>query len=116
MAEGVLFDLAGKVINVLASLIAQEVKLAFGVEPEDLRNRVSIIQDLLLDAETQSSQNHVIKNWLGKLKDVLHDADDVLDDFSTEVLRRKVMSGNKMTKEVRIFFSSENLLKWACVA
>ncbi|XP_030949112.1 disease resistance protein RGA2-like [Quercus lobata] len=110
MAEGALFDLAGNVINVLGSFIAEEIKLALGVktEIENLKSRVSTIQAVLLDAEKRSSQNDVIKNWLGKLKDVLHDADDVLDDFSTEVLRRKVMSGNKMTKEVRIFFSSEN--------
>ena len=35
MAEGALFDLAGKVINVLGSLIAQEVKLAFGVKTDN---------------------------------------------------------------------------------
>ncbi|XP_050284562.1 putative disease resistance protein RGA1 isoform X2 [Quercus robur] len=110
MAEEVLFDLAGKVIKVLGSFIAEEIKLALGVktEIENLESRVSTIQAVLLDAEKRSSQNNVIKNWLGKLKDVLHDADDVLDDFSTEVLRQKVMSGNKMTKEVRIFFLSEN--------
>ena len=41
-----MFDLAGKVINVLVSLIAEEVKLAFGVKTdiESLRNTVSTIQ------------------------------------------------------------------------
>ena len=108
MAEGALFDLAGKVINVLGSLIAQEVKLAFGVKTdiECLRDTVSTIRAVILDAEKQSSHSHQIKYWLSKLKDVLHDADDLLDDFSTQVLRQKVMSGNKMIKEVRIFFSS----------
>ena len=115
MAEGALFDLAGKVINVLGSLIAQEVKLAFGVKTdiEYLRNTVSTIQAVILDAEKQSSHSHQIKDWLSKLKDVLHDADDLLDDFSTEVLRQKVMSGNKMKKEVRLFFSSSNELAFS---
>ena len=115
MAEGALFDLAGKVINVLGSLIAEEVKLAFGVrtEIENMKSTVSTIQAVLLDAEKQSSHSHQIEDWLSKLKDVFHDADDVLDDFSTEVLRQKVMSENKMTKEVRIFFSSSNQLNFS---
>ena len=68
---------------------------------------------MILDAEKQSSHSHQIKDWLSKLKDVLHDADDLLDDFSTQVLRQKVMSGNKMIKEVRIFFSSSNQLAFS---
>ena len=115
MAEGALFDLAGKVINVLGSFIAQEVTQAFGVktEIENLKSRVSTIQAVLLDAEKRSSHSHQIKDWLTKLKDVLHDADDLLDDFSTQVLHQKVMSRNKMKKEVRIFFSSSNQLAFS---
>ncbi|MFQ6635831.1 hypothetical protein Gotur_011926, partial [Gossypium turneri] len=43
-----------------------------------------------------------------QLKDALYDADDLLDDFSTEALRKDLLSGNKLTKEVRLFFSSSN--------
>ncbi|XP_050284598.1 putative disease resistance protein RGA4 [Quercus robur] len=110
MAEGALFDLAGKVINALGSLIVQEVKLASSVETEIeyLSNTVSTIHAVIRDAEKQSSHSHRIKNWLSKLKDVLHDADDLLDDFSTEVMRRRVM-----TKKVRLFSSSSNLLAFS---
>jgi hypothetical protein len=119
MAEGALFHLAGKVLSVLGSLASsyalQEAKLALGVktEIENLTNTVSTIQAVILDAEKQSSHNNQIKDWLTKLEDVLHDADDSLDDFSTEVLRHKVMTGNKMTKEVRTFFSSSNQLAFS---
>ncbi|XP_023898462.1 putative disease resistance protein RGA3 [Quercus suber] len=81
MAEGALFDLAGNVLQLLGSIIVEE-------SPQSA---------LLLDAEKQSSHSHQIKDWLSKLKDVLHDADDLLDDCSTEVMRRKVM-----TKKVRL--------------
>uniref|UniRef100_A0A2N9HER9 Disease resistance protein RGA3 n=1 Tax=Fagus sylvatica TaxID=28930 RepID=A0A2N9HER9_FAGSY len=110
MAEGALFDLAGKVVDVLGSFILQELKLASGVktEIENLRNTVSTIQAVILDAEKQSSHSHQIKDWLTKLKDVLHDADELLDDFSTEVLRHKVM-----TKKVHIFSSSSNWLAFS---
>ena len=94
MAEGALFHLAEKVLELLRSLTLQEVKLASSVktEIEKLTNTVTTIQAVILDAEKQSSQDHQIKDWLRKLKDVLQDADDLLDDFSTDVLRQKVMT------------------------
>uniref|UniRef100_A0A7N2R336 CC-NBS-LRR protein n=1 Tax=Quercus lobata TaxID=97700 RepID=A0A7N2R336_QUELO len=113
MAEGVLFEHAGRVLGVLTSLTLQEIQLSSGVkaELENLTNTVSTIQAVILDAEKRSSHNHEIKEyWLRKLKDVIHDADDLLDDFSTEVLRHKVMVGDVMTKEVCIFYSSSNQL------
>ncbi|XP_050284587.1 putative disease resistance protein RGA4 [Quercus robur] len=110
MAEGALFDLAGNVLQLLGSIIVEEVKLASSVETEieNLTDTVSTIRAVLLDAEMQSSHNHQIKVWLSRLKDVLHDADDLLDDFSTEVMRRKVM-----TKKVRLFSSSLNPLAFS---
>ena len=104
MAEGPLFHPAGKVLELLGSLILQEVKLTIGVksEIEILMNTVSTIPAVILDAEKQSSHSHQIKDWL---KDVLHDANDLLDDFSTEVLWHKMM-----TKKIRLFSSSSNSL------
>ncbi|XP_050284568.1 putative disease resistance protein RGA4 [Quercus robur] len=115
MAEGALFDLAKKVLEVVGSLALQEIKLAHGVkaELENLKSTVSTIKDVLLDAEKKAGDSVAVKGWLEKLKDVLHDADDVLDDFSTEALQHKMMAGNKMTKEVRIFFSSSNQLAFS---
>ena len=115
MAEGVLFNLVGNVLKVLGSLALQEIKLARGVKDEldKLKSTVSTIQAVLLDAENQGSHNNEVKDWLNKLRDVFLDADDVLDDFSTEALQQKVMTGSKMTKEVRIFFSSSNQLAFS---
>ena len=44
MAEGALFDLAGNVINVLGSFIAEEIKLALGVKTE-IENLKSSLHD-----------------------------------------------------------------------
>uniref|UniRef100_A0A7N2RF65 Uncharacterized protein n=1 Tax=Quercus lobata TaxID=97700 RepID=A0A7N2RF65_QUELO len=111
MAERALFHLAGKVLELLGSFTLPEVKLACGVqtEIEKLTSTVSTIQAVILDAEKQSSHNHQIKDWLRKLKGVLHDADDLLDDFSTQVLRHKVMR----KKKVRIFSSSSNRIAFS---
>uniref|UniRef100_A0A2N9EMU5 Disease resistance N-terminal domain-containing protein n=1 Tax=Fagus sylvatica TaxID=28930 RepID=A0A2N9EMU5_FAGSY len=91
MAEGVLFDLAGKVLEVAGSFALQEIKLASGVkaELENLKSTVSTIQAVLLDAEKKASHSVAVKDWLERLKDVLHDADDLLDDFSTEAMQRE---------------------------
>nr|XP_023898484.1 putative disease resistance protein RGA3 [Quercus suber] len=115
MAQGVAFNLAGKVLELLSPLIHEEIKLACGVkaELENLKSTVSTIKDVLLDAEKKADDSIAVKGWLEKLKDVLHDADDVLDDFSSEALQRKLMTGNKMTKEVRVFFSSSNQLAFS---
>ncbi|KAM3685774.1 hypothetical protein ACB098_11G146500 [Castanea mollissima] len=111
MAEGALFHLAGKVLELLGSFTLPEVKLAFGVqtEIEKLTSTVSTIQAVILGAEKQSSHSHQIKDWLRKLKGVLHDADDLLDDFSTQVLQHKVMR----KKKVRIFSSSSNRIAFS---
>ena len=55
---------------------------------------------LLLDAEEKQVGSHAVRNWLGKLEDVMYDADDLLDDFSTEALLREMMTRDKMAKEV----------------
>uniref|UniRef100_A0A2N9H5Y6 Rx N-terminal domain-containing protein n=1 Tax=Fagus sylvatica TaxID=28930 RepID=A0A2N9H5Y6_FAGSY len=62
---------------------------------EKLKNTVSAIKAVLLDAEEKQVQSHAIKDWVGNLKDALYEADDVLDDFSTEALRREVMTRGK---------------------
>ncbi|KAL0007254.1 hypothetical protein SO802_008756 [Lithocarpus litseifolius] len=115
MAEGVLFEPAKRVLEELGSLALQEIKLAHGVkaELENLKSTVSTIKDVLLDAEKKAGDSVAVKGWLEKLKDFLHDADDVLDDFATEALQRKVMAGNKVMKEVRIFFSSSNQIAFS---
>ena len=71
MAEGVLFDLGKKVLEVAGSLALQEIKLACGVkaELENLKSTVSTIQAVLLDAEkkadrksTRLNSSHVLRS------------------------------------------------------
>uniref|UniRef100_A0A7N2L8M6 Uncharacterized protein n=1 Tax=Quercus lobata TaxID=97700 RepID=A0A7N2L8M6_QUELO len=81
-------------------------------EIEKLNDTVSTISDVLLDAEEQQQHNNQVKVWLNRLKDAIYDADNLLDDISTEALRREVMTQNKKAKEVRIFFSKSNQLAY----
>jgi len=102
MAEGVLLNVAASIITSSGSLALQEIGLLCGFKDElqKLWNTVSTIQAVLLDAEEQQAHNHAVKDWLGKLKDAMYEADDLLDDFSTELLRRQVMVRDNKGKQV----------------
>ncbi|KAK5793567.1 hypothetical protein PVK06_034718 [Gossypium arboreum] len=116
MAEGILFNLAGDVVEGLASLAAQELGVAWGFKDEinKLSKTASVIRAVLRDAEDhRNHNNHQLTLWLKELKDVLYDVEDLLDDFSTEALRRKLVAGNDTVKEVRLFFSKSNQLAYS---
>jgi hypothetical protein len=112
MAEAILYGVAQKMIENLGSQIFQEIGSLWGVQDEldNIKSIVSRIQAVLQDAAEQQSQNHQVRDWLEKLKDAIYEADDLLSEFSTEASRRRAMSGNKITKEVRTFFSKSNQL------
>ncbi|KAJ9174838.1 hypothetical protein P3X46_013439 [Hevea brasiliensis] len=112
MAEAILFIIAEEIIRKLSSRGLEEIGLLWGVkdEIEKLRKTVSTIKAVLLDAEDQSSVSIQVQEWLSMLREALYDADDLLDDFYTETLRRQVMSGDRIEKKVRRFFSHSNQL------
>ncbi|KAG7950879.1 hypothetical protein I3843_13G138600 [Carya illinoinensis] len=112
MAEAILYNVAAKIIESLGSQALKEIGLLWGVtdELEKLKNTVSTIQAVLLDAEEQWAVNREVRFWLEKLSDVVYDADDLLDSYSTDYLLREMMTRDKMAKKVRIFFSKSNPL------
>nr|AAO37646.1 NBS-LRR resistance protein RGH2 [Manihot esculenta] len=112
MADGVLSNVVGDIITKLGSRALHEIGLWWGVKGElkKLEATVSSIRNVLLDAEEQQKLNRQVKGWLERLEEIVYDADDLVDDFATEALRRRVMTGNRMTKEVSLFFSSSNQL------
>ncbi|KAJ0044508.1 hypothetical protein Pint_05337 [Pistacia integerrima] len=115
MAEGIVFSIAGKILKELGSLAVQEGELAWGVNDEirKLNNTINTIKLVLLDEEQHSKMNHVVIDWIQRLKGAFYEADDLLDDFSTELQRREVMTENKLIKEVCIFFSKSNQIAYS---
>ncbi|TQD84619.1 hypothetical protein C1H46_029821 [Malus baccata] len=112
MAEGVLFNVAARIIGRLGSLAFQEIGLIWGVQDElhKLQEIVAGFQGVLLDAE-QKQTNNEVKLWLQSVEDAVYEADDLLDELNTEAQQRQMMCGNtKMSKKVRLFFSSSNQL------
>ncbi|XP_021803294.1 disease resistance protein RGA2-like, partial [Prunus avium] len=113
MAEGVLFNVAERIIGRLGSLVLQEIALPWGVKDEirKLKEKVAQLQAVLLDAEQKQANDNEVKVWLESVGDAVYEADDVLDEFYTEAQWRQMVPGNnKVSKQVRIFFSSSNQL------
>ncbi|KAJ0049337.1 hypothetical protein Pint_16960 [Pistacia integerrima] len=69
---------------------------------------MSAIKAVLLDAETKQTQNHQLRDWLAKLKDVFYDAEDVLDEFDFQASRRS-QQGSSTLKVCQCFSSSSPL-------
>jgi len=60
-------------------------------ELERLKNTVESIRAMVLDAEEkQEAQNHAVRNWVSRLNNVLHPADDLLDEFVIHDMRHKM--------------------------
>ncbi|RDX94293.1 putative disease resistance protein RGA1, partial [Mucuna pruriens] len=70
-----------------------------------------LVKAVLLDAEQKQEQNHELREWLRQLKRVFSDAEDVLDEFECQALRKQVVKAHGTAKDkVGHFFSSSNPL------
>ncbi|KAL6133351.1 hypothetical protein ACLB2K_065588 [Fragaria x ananassa] len=68
-----------------------------------------MLEAVLRDADhPRQDQGHAVKLWLEKLEDIAHLADDLLDDYGYELLRRKVELQNQMKKKVMNILSLAN--------
>ncbi|KAK2454444.1 putative disease resistance protein RGA3 [Trifolium repens] len=113
MAESLLFSLAESFIGKIASRAVQEASLALGVYDHlrDIKHTASLIKAVLLDAEQKQRQNHLLREWLRQIKRVFNDAEDVIDDFECEALRKHVVdTSGSIGRKVRRYCSSSNPL------
>ncbi|CAH2080457.1 unnamed protein product [Thlaspi arvense] len=62
---------------------------------EQWKKTLSKIQAVLADAEKKQIVSKVVTSWLEDLQDLAYDLDDLVDDFATEVLKRKLMAGTQ---------------------
>ncbi|WKA13257.1 hypothetical protein VitviT2T_030577 [Vitis vinifera] len=107
MAEQILFNIIADVLTKLGSSSIQQIGSAFGVAKEltKLTKKLTTIKGVLVDAEKRQEESDAVKAWVRRLKDVVYDADDLLDDFATHQLQR-----GGVARQVSDFFSSSNQL------
>ncbi|KAI6673797.1 hypothetical protein NL676_001703 [Syzygium grande] len=113
MAESLLFIIAEGVLGKIASRTLQEAVAIYGVENQmrELRETLTAMKAVLLDAEEQQAKNYRLQVWLDRLQNVFYDAEDVLDELECEALRKQVMSRyGGVNRKVWKFFSLCNPL------
>ncbi|KAF2293695.1 hypothetical protein GH714_004199 [Hevea brasiliensis] len=67
------------------------------------------IQAVLEDAEEKQMSNRLVKMWLDDLKDLAYDVEDILDEFATESLQRK-LKGEPQPQAVQTSFENSCIL------
>ena len=113
MAEQIPYGIAQNLLTKLGSAVFHEIGLMYGVGSElrRLEDTLSTVRAVLVDAEEKKESSQAVAAWVRRLNDVVYDADDLLDDFAFEELRRKTdVRGGRFGGQVRDFFSSSNHL------
>ncbi|KAK7336560.1 hypothetical protein VNO77_17105 [Canavalia gladiata] len=113
MAESFLFSIAESLIAKLASRVYAEASRVLGLYDhlQEFTQTLSLVKAVLLDAEKKQHQNSELREWLRQIKGVFSDAENVLDEFECETLRKQVVTSHGNTKsKVAHFFSSSNPL------
>ncbi|KAK4565209.1 hypothetical protein RGQ29_007033 [Quercus rubra] len=114
MANLLLSALVSIAVRNLNAAALKEFGFAWGLgaELDNLKSTMSAIRTVVKYAEEKQWSNDVIKDWLGKLKDVAWDADNVLDEFATEALMRKVEREKGAASQVSRFSSLPNIINF----
>ncbi|XP_061360639.1 putative disease resistance protein RGA1 [Gastrolobium bilobum] len=113
MAESLLFSVAESLVGKLASTAVQKASEVLCVydDVQGLKETVSFIKAVLLDAEQKPQKSNELRAWLRQIKRVFSDAEDIIDDFECETLRKHVVNTyGSYTRKVRRFFSTSNPL------
>ncbi|KAL3642196.1 hypothetical protein CASFOL_013011 [Castilleja foliolosa] len=112
MADVVVGPIIQVLLENLLTLSQQQIGLVryFKDDLKKLQKTLSMVNDVLHDAEMRQVTDGAVKRWLRELEDLAFDADNVIDEFNYHLLSKKVgATKNKtMTKKVQSFFSSSN--------
>ncbi|VAH84523.1 unnamed protein product [Triticum turgidum subsp. durum] len=86
-----LMPLLGSVAAKAGDALVTELLRAWGLDKSrrKLERHLAAVQCILLDADAKSRTNPAVRCWMVDLKTAAYQADDVLDDFLYEALRRR---------------------------
>ncbi|KAF8402084.1 hypothetical protein HHK36_013036 [Tetracentron sinense] len=79
----------------LLVLPQEEVKLLRGVrrEVEYIRDELQSIRGFLRDADAREESEELVKVWVGQVRDVAYEIEDVLDDFTLRLAQQNQRHG-----------------------
>ncbi|XP_026432478.1 putative disease resistance protein RGA1 [Papaver somniferum] len=98
--EGILVNSVTEILKKLIPFIIKNIRLAKGFKTElkNLQETLELILTVIVDAEAKQVHENAVSFWLIRLKDVAYEADDVLDDFAYELMRRQNETIGKLDK------------------
>ncbi|KAJ1429929.1 Virus X resistance protein-like, coiled-coil domain [Sesbania bispinosa] len=111
MAQSFVFDVAHSLLGKLSSYAYEEASRAYGVydDLQGIKDTLSIVKGVLLDAELKKDQRHALREWLRQIQHVCSYAEDVLDGFQCQNSRNHLVKASGSTSmKVGHFFSSSN--------
>ncbi|KAK2416970.1 putative disease resistance protein RGA3 [Trifolium repens] len=113
MAESFVSDVANSLLGKLGSYAYEKASRAYGVyeDHQRIKDTLSIVIGLLLDAEEKKNQQHALREWLRQIRNICSDAEDVFDGFELQEKKKQVLETFGSTRmKVSHFFSSSNPL------
>nr|UBY07411.1 NBS-LRR disease resistance protein [Dasypyrum villosum] len=101
MAESLLLPLVRGVAGKAADVLVETVTRMCGLDDDrrKFERQLLAVECKLANAEERSETNGYVKSWMKELKSVAYQADDVLDDFQYEALRRQSRIGKSTTRK-----------------
>ncbi|KAL3642185.1 hypothetical protein CASFOL_013000 [Castilleja foliolosa] len=112
MAEVVVGPIIQVLLENLLTLSQEQIGLVryFKDDLKKLQKTLSMVNDVLHDAEMRQVTDSAVKRWLRELEDLAFDADNAIDEFNYHLLSKKVRANKNKTvkKKVQSFFSSSN--------
>ncbi|XBI77632.1 hypothetical protein VPH35_070700 [Triticum aestivum] len=86
-----LAPLLGSVAAKVGDALVGELLRAWGLDKarRKLERHLAAVQCIMLDAEAKSRTNPAVRQWMTDLKTAAYQADDILDAFRCEALRRR---------------------------
>ncbi|KAE8772301.1 hypothetical protein D1007_55729 [Hordeum vulgare] len=112
MAESLLLPLVRGVAGKAADALVETVTRMCGLEDDrqTLERHLLAVECKLANAEEMSEKNSYVKRWMKELKSVAYQADDVLDDFQYEALRRQSKIGKSTTRKALSYITRHSPL------
>ncbi|PRQ50315.1 putative P-loop containing nucleoside triphosphate hydrolase, leucine-rich repeat domain, L [Rosa chinensis] len=109
MAEALVSFLVEQLGSFTFQHVEQHVKLVVNVEKEvaTLTLNLDAIQAVLADAERRQVKEDSVRRWLNNLKEVSYEVDDVVDEWSTEIMKQQIENegDNAIVPKKKVCFS-----------
>eukprot|EP00258_Populus_trichocarpa_P032745 XP_024448764.1 putative disease resistance protein RGA3 isoform X2 [Populus trichocarpa] len=99
MAAALLSPILEQLTRIVAQEVQEEVNLVVGVKKQvdKLKSNLLAMHSVLEDADRKQVKDEAVRDWVDKLKDVCYDMDDVLDEWSSAILRWKMGDAEENT-------------------